>query len=165
MNFLENSVFHITLRNYFIFGIRTVLLTIKWQMFHCFVSIKLIMKFAILTGIVWLPCRFEIAACASWCEPNLTKAQPATRKWPIRDDERDEARGARNRSADILGADAGRQGWFIEIWHIIDERTVIDKRAGTQGQPGRRWSPWKLARRSSSLPLPEIKEARLRGLQ
>lgn len=30
----------------------------------------------ILTGIVWLPCKLVMAAWASWCEPNLTKAQP-----------------------------------------------------------------------------------------
>lgn len=33
-----------------------------------------------LTGIVWLPCRFVMAACASWWELNLTKAQPATKE-------------------------------------------------------------------------------------
>jgi hypothetical protein len=32
-----------------------------------------------LTGIVWLPCRLLIAAWASWCELNLTNAQPANK--------------------------------------------------------------------------------------
>lgn len=32
-----------------------------------------------LTGIVWLPCKLLIAACASWWELNFTKAQPETK--------------------------------------------------------------------------------------
>lgn len=39
---------------------------------------NIIFRFS-LTGIVWLPCREFIAACASWCDESFTKAQPETK--------------------------------------------------------------------------------------